>query len=265
MNKLIVKINERWAQNAKFIEFIGQLPLLFMEQGEILYCKRNIIKKFYIECNATKTLKPVIVKRYKTPNWVQRVVYSFFRKSKAERAFFNGAELLRRGVSTPENLAYIETWHRGLFMYGYYVSDVDDAPPIQDQLITAKDFNRTMADDFAEFVLQLHSKGILHHDLNSTNVLYHSQKDGHYTFSLIDINRMDFVDNGQQLNLNDCLENLTRFTGRMDLFEYVARHYATAHRGDTEAIFRKMMEIKRQHDAQWKRRKSLLRKFHLKK
>ncbi len=60
------------------------------------------------------------------------------------------------------------------------------------QLNAPEEFNKVMAGDFARFVNRLHQKGIIDIDLNAGNVLYQPQADGHYTFSLIDINRMKF-------------------------------------------------------------------------
>lgn len=78
-----------------------------------------------------------------------------------------------------------------------------------------------MASDFARFVNRLHQKGIVDLDLNSSNIFYQIQDDGHYRFSPIDINRMKFYKGYPPLKI--CVENLMSFTGRIDLFEFVIR------------------------------------------
>jgi len=230
---------------------------LFEAGGETLYSDRNIIKRFSLD-ESDEILRNVIVKRYKYPNFFQRIAYSFFRKTKAERAFYNAGKLRSAAISTPREIAYLKQWHRGLFGYGFFVSGADDAPPICDRLIELDPFDRVMADDFASFAIKLHEAGILDHDLNSTNVLYHAAG-AQYHFSLIDINRIDFMPKGKPISRDDCLENLTRFTRKMDLFEYVIRCYAEKRNWDISSTLNRAIKIKRKHDRQRKHRKAFLR------
>lgn len=262
MGKLKIKISPDYKDNKTVTDFIGGLTRTFEKKGTVLYNKRNVIKRYVID-SSDNILKEVVVKRYKYPNLVQRIAYSFFRSSKAKRAFYNAEELRHRGIDTPKEIAYIEQWGI-LFHYGYYISGSDNAPPIKDELIEPENFNRTMAADFAAFAAELHKKGILHHDLNSTNVLYHPYGE-HYTFSVIDINRMDFYSDGDQIPKKECFENLTRFTGKMDLFEFVARHYAEARGWDIEKTTQDAIKQKVHHDEQWRKRKAFLRKLSFRK
>jgi len=238
-----IEINSQFHQLRPLID---QLPEIFNTQGEIIYDERNVIKRFQID-NIT-----LIVKRYRRPNIIQRIVYTFFRSSKAKRSFFNARRLLEAGVQTPVNIAYIEQYQLGLLEYCYYISDVDDAPPIRERLIEPDIFDRTMATDFACFAAELHQKGILHGDLNSTNVLYHPQPDGHFLFSVIDINRMRFYDDFPPIQ--ECMENLTRFTGRMDLFKFVAEQYCKHLQLPSEMV-QQLIATKEKHDANWIKRK----------
>ena len=79
--------------------FIYSLPQHFEHEGETLNDDRNVIKRYIVDDTA------IVAKRYKKPNFVQRVAYSFFRKGKAERAYLYGNELLKRGFETPESIA----------------------------------------------------------------------------------------------------------------------------------------------------------------
>jgi len=249
-----MKINPHYKNSQELLDFIKKLPNIFDKEGETLYDERNIIKCFRIRAER------IVVKRYKCPNFIQQFIYSFFRKSKAERAFSNGMQLKEAGISTPEPIAYFEDWKTGLFKYGYYLSGYDNSPAIRGELIEKEDFNETMAEDFAFFAAELHNKGILHHDLNSTNVLYQaSESNGHYTFSVIDINRMTFKKN--KLTLFECLDNLTRFTGRMDLFEFVLQKYISYRGLPFEETLQKAIAVKTKHDKDWYRRKAFLKKI----
>lgn len=254
-----MEINPCFKDNQLVQNFVQTLLDNFDKSGTTIFAARNIIKSFSISDTN------IIVKRYKLPSWIQRVIYSFFRKSKAKRAFYNATELRGRGINTPQEIAFIEQWSKGLFQYGYYISGSDNAPPIREKLIVPENFDLIMAQDFAAFVAELHEKGILHHDLNSTNVLYHKCKDEHYKFSVIDINRMKFYPKGQRPSKKECFENLTRFTGRMDLFEYVVQNYAKRRNWNIENTVLEAIFTKKHHDEQWRKRKAFFRRFKSKK
>ncbi len=247
-----------------FRTFVENLPQNFSDGGITLHNARNVIKQFTVTLD-NGTNMDVVVKRYRKPNPVQRFVYGMFRKGKAERAYTNSQELLRRGISTPKGYAYLEIRKGRQLTDSFFVSGVDNAPPIAERLNTPEQFDTTMATDFAAFAWTLHRKGILHHDLNSTNVLYHRQEDGHYTFSVIDINRVDFLAPDTIPPTAECLENLTRYTGRMDLYRFVATHYAMLREWDINEGVQKIMDVKAKHDKQWRRRKSILKPFKRKK
>jgi tRNA A-37 threonylcarbamoyl transferase component Bud32 len=259
MEKIKTGRSPQYSNNAAVNDFLQHLPELFIKEKTVLYAERNIVKRFAVD-NADEILSRVVVKRFKFPNIVQRIAYSFYRDSKAKRAFHNAAELRRRGVSTPIEIAYMEQWQGGLFAYGYYISGSDDAPPIRKKLIEPDEFDCVLAEDFAGFAAELHTKGILHHDLNSTNVLY--RNDGmRYHFSVIDINRMNILPEGEMPSRYDCLENLTRFTDdRLDLFEYVVRCYARKRGWDIDETAKEALAVKNKHDKQRRRRKAILRK-----
>ena len=60
--------------------------------------------------------------------------------------------------------------------------------------------------------------------------------------------------------MKECVENLTRFTGRMDVFELVAREYVKA-RGLEESQVQNFMDGKAEHDWRWKKRKNITHCF----
>ena len=253
------EIHKKYQTDSSICEFVDGLPQRFEQEGTLLYDERNVIRRF--EVNGTV----LVVKRFKRPNFFQRIAYTFFRSSKAFRAYHNGEELIRRGISTPFPIAYLETYSTGLIEYAYYVCGEDNAPPIADLFNRVEEFDRPLAKAFAHFAAHLHQLGILHHDLNSTNTLFHpipSSPDT-YTFSVIDINRMDFMEGLPPLK--ECLENLTRFTGRMDLFTYVAKCYsevmADSFGLQENELLRLAVRQKENHDARWKRRKNFLKRF----
>ena len=80
-------------------QFVRQLPELFPASGEVLHDGRNQIRAFDIGGER------LVVKRYKRPSAFNAVMYSFFRKSKARRAYEHALRLRELGIDTPEPVA----------------------------------------------------------------------------------------------------------------------------------------------------------------
>ncbi|MCI1646889.1 MAG: hypothetical protein LKI39_06740 [Bacteroides sp.] len=253
------RISPEYQDNREIRQLMVELPRLFSQESNIIYKGRNVIKSFTLISDSYVQHK-IVIKRYKSPIWIQRIIYSFFRQSKAKRAYYNGITIAQRDVNTPCGIGYAEQWEKGLFKYGYYITEYTADHAIKEKLINPEHFDKIMACDFAKFVASLHKKGILHHDLNSTNVLF-SNINGHFQFSLIDINRMKINPQNQHLSKSECLHNLTRFTGRMDLFKFVIQEYAACREWAIEKTLNEAIRIKKQHDKRWHRRKAFLSIF----
>lgn len=220
----------------------------FEENGTVIFAGRNMIKKMVVDGES------VIVKRFKRPNFIQKIIYTFFRKTKAYRAYHNGVELEKRGVNTPRAIEFVETRRWGLTDYCYYITGEMNYPPLEDWT-DRDDWDEEVAREFAGFAAELHEKGVLHWDLNDTNVRVRKENNGRISFSVIDINRMEFYAEGKVIPVKICMDNLTRFTGRMDLFEFVVREYAKARGMDEKSTLSLGVEIKEKHDRAWRRRK----------
>lgn len=207
-------------------DFISALPDAFADgQGEIIYDQRNQIRRF------TDRGQVFVVKRYKPVNALQRVVYTFFRKTKAARAYLFAQEFRRRGIDTPREVAYIETGSGRLFLTGYFVSLEAPGTELHLLLREVKDFSHELADATARQILTMHSHGVLHGDLNLSNFLC-TEHDGQYHFTMIDINRSHFTDG--MPDDETCLQNMVRTTHRRDLYEYLVRSYARLRQWDEQ-------------------------------
>lgn len=244
-------INPAYQGDERLTRLLADLPQSFDTQGTLIWNGRNKIRD----------IEGLIVKRFKHPSLLQQVGY-WFRRHKARKAFENGLELMRRGFDTPTPIAAAELRSGKSLHFAYYVCEAlpPNAEPIE-KLLDCDNWDRSLAQAFARYVAQLHEAGILHNDLNDTNVLYELREDGQYHFILIDINRMKFFAQGQEIPTREWIENLTRFTGRLDLFEFVIREYAKARDLDVEAIAKRGVEQKRTHDRNWYRRKRFLHMF----
>ena len=250
-----VVIDKKYKANNSLVSFLTDLPRLFDQEGEMIHDERNIIKKF------TVSGVSFVVKSYKRPLFIQRIVYTFFRKTKAKRAYHNARKIRARGIDTPHEIAFIEVCQRGLFADGYLATEINTNPDIAGLLVNkGEDFCKELAVAFAYFVVELHSKGILHHDLNSTNVLF-TKENEKYHFSLIDINRMKIYPEGMVPNMNEWLKNLNRFTWEYPLFEFVLSVYARKRNWDVSETLDKALKLKKRFESNRHRTKSFFRIF----
>lgn len=217
-------------------------------------------KELYNGRNRIVQLEPckghnLVVKKYKRHDWFKRIVYTFFKPNKARRSFENAKELRLRGFETPHEVAYIEKREHGLITQVYYISAYTAKEPICTDLIEKEPFNRELANAYALFVASLHEAGVLHRDLNSTNVICEKSASG-YAFELIDINRMRFYKGA--VPKAECMKNLTLFSAFTDMFKYVLNCYAAARKW-TEKDIEQAISVKISHDRNWIRRKRFTR------
>lgn len=196
--------------------FVEMTPQIFEKEGYTIYKGRNEIK--VIKVGETD----VNVKRYRVPMLFNRIVYTFFRKSKGLRAFTYPQQILEKGFETPEPIAYIETKKFGLIDYSYFISvhssythrfyEFGNAPEGEyEEVIKA----------FARYTARLHNAQILHKDFSPGNILF-DKVDGEYHFCLVDINRMSFGN----VSMKKGCENFARLWGQTHLFKLLAAEYA---------------------------------------
>lgn len=169
---------------------------------EILKIPNNNYNTLHTFCNNRNIVQQIkigdstfVVKRYKVPNIANRIIYTFFRKSKARRAYDNALKILRYGVSTPFPVAYIETKKKTLFHTGYFISEYMSHPTLAhyNEKKTSYDDSNRLKEDFLNFTIELHEKNILPLDYNTGNIFYYKDKEsGRYKFALTDINRATF-------------------------------------------------------------------------
>ncbi|MDH6303388.1 tRNA A-37 threonylcarbamoyl transferase component Bud32 [Parabacteroides sp. PF5-5] len=201
-------------------DFINTIPKVFNTSGEIVYEGRNILKRFEV-VNVR-----FVVKRFKVPHLVNRIVYSSIRKSKACRSYIHAFKLQKYGINTPTPIAYIEEFKGGILSYSYYISaEIADAHEIREFYFDPVIGNRAhILDAFGTFTANMHKKNILHKDYSSGNVLY-KLKDNTLEFFLVDINRMQF---GRSISEEKGYENFRRLWLSDEVFTVIARSYAQA-------------------------------------
>ena len=210
-------------------EYIERMPQTFQDpsQGRVIDQRRNVLKVFETQWGNW------VVKRYRKPNFFQRFVYTYIRLPKSKRAFLYASRLQEMGIPTPKAVAYVDTGEGPLFSYGYFICEQTLDPCVYDTLTLPEVFDRKLAAAVAGFMAGIHEKGVLHGDLNLTNIMFRPEGDG-WAFSIIDTNRCRFRGS---LSRKECLVELRRVSHRKDLFETLIREYAKARGWDEDETY----------------------------
>lgn len=196
--------------------FVESIPRIFEKEGVTIYKGRNEIK--VIRAGETH----INVKRYKVPMLFNRIVYTFFRKSKGFRAFTYPQQILEKGFETPEPIAYIETKKCGLIGYSYFLSVQSPYTRTFYEFGNAREeAYKEVVKAFARFTAHLHEAHIFHKDYSPGNILF-DRVEGEYRFSLVDINRMTF----DEVSMEKGCANFARLWGQTSFFELLAAEYA---------------------------------------
>ncbi|HET9570438.1 MAG TPA: lipopolysaccharide kinase InaA family protein [Bacteroidales bacterium] len=194
-----------------------KLPILFEHEGHVLYKSRNELRTIDLPGLT------INVKRYQKPILMNRIAYSFFRKSKARRAYEYALILREKGFDTPEPIAYLEFKSLGLLHYSYFVAThLHDFRMIREFADGSEIEGREdIIESLGVFIAKLHQAGILHLDLSVGNILF-QKVDQKIHFWLVDLNRMRFCEIDQK---KGC-KNFERLRGSKAFFEVLSRAYA---------------------------------------
>ena len=199
-------------------KFITEIPVFFEQEGELVYIARNQLKHFSVEGY------DVIVKRYKKPHLINRIAYSYLRPSKAKRAYEYAFKLLELGVDSPAPIAYIEEYSCGLLTYGYFISIYEKDYSLIRELMAGTQEDASLLKALSLYIAKIHSKGVLHLDMSPGNILYKRQgSDFHFT--LIDINRMQFL---SSVSKDKRFKSFKRLSEDEGVLTAVAGFYAAA-------------------------------------
>ncbi len=235
-------------------DFVLQIPIIFNVEGETVYQGRNTIKRFKTSNGEW------IVKRYKKPNIIQRIAYTFFKKSKAERAYLYAQKLQSKNICTPEGIAYIEEKKYGLIRDCYFISTSCDAPTLYPTLGGNDDYDPCLAGSLAAFFMELHQKEFLHGDPNLNNILFRKDKNGDFQFVVIDTNRSVFKPSPSK---QECLHNLMRITHNRELLKYITLRYAILRGWNTGKSVNIVMKALHRFEKRNKIKQAIKKKFFL--
>jgi tRNA A-37 threonylcarbamoyl transferase component Bud32 len=163
-----------------------------------------------------------VVKAYRTPSFINRLVYGLLRKSKAERAYLYAAKLRKEGIDTPREVGFLTCRRWFLFDKSYLVTLRSALPYRYNDLNQSPFPNRKeIVEAIACLAACMHEKGFYHKDFSGGNILF-SDKGAKVSIEIIDINRMVFGEVG----LEKGCKNFERLPASDDLIEVMARTYA---------------------------------------
>ncbi|MDC8000056.1 lipopolysaccharide kinase InaA family protein [Aequorivita todarodis] len=184
----------------------------YVTQGE-----RNVIKMVQLEGTSFN------IKKFRTPNAFQALVYQFLRKSKAKRSFEYASKLIGFGIKTPFPVAYLETFSGGL-RESFYISEHIDYDFDFRELIHNPRFKKRneILRQFTRFTFKLHENGVNFLDHSPGNTLIVDNGNDSYEFYLIDLNRMRF----EPMDFEKRMHNFRRLWLSRTMVKIMAQEYA---------------------------------------
>jgi len=227
----------------------------FDTQGRLLAKgSRNTIKtfpEFPVELN---------VKAFKKPNAVNKIVYRFFRDSKAKRSYEYALILLGKKIGTPKPVAYAEYMDGIGLGKSFYVCEHVHADYTYRDLVerTELPYKEEILRAFTKFCFELHEAGVEFKDHSPGNTLI-KVDGGNFSFFLVDLNRMNFHDH---MSFDLRMANLRRLTPKKEMVRIMANEYARYYHTKTEEeIFDKMWEETCRFQQKFHRKQRLKKKL----
>ena len=224
---MTIVINDKYKDLKNFIHAI---PDSFETSGEVIYDERNKLKAYSIAG------KEIVVKSFKIPIFLNRIIYTFFRASKAKRSYKYAFRLLENNILTPEPIAYIEHKRWGLLCKSYYISIYERDTSHVRQVMSGETYDENLIRAVAKLTAEMHSKGIFHRDISPGNILFRI-KENQYTFFVIDINRMEFR---KSIPEEDRYDSFKRLTCDSRVIDCLGQEYARCAGLDPDKTVRKI-------------------------
>lgn len=216
----------------------------FNKQGTIFGDgKRNIIKIFDLN------EKKVNIKSFKKPNFYNKIIYKFIRKSKAQRSYDYANLLLKNKIGTPQPIAFIENFDLFGLNASYYLSEHLTTELTFRELVQIPNYpdHENILRQFTRFCFDLHEKGIEFLDHSPGNTLIEKSTNGKYNFYLVDLNRMEFH---EKMDFDSRMNNLRRLTPKQEMIAVMSNEYAKFYDKSEQEIFENLW--KKTSDFQYK-------------
>ena len=236
-------------------DILNEIFVNFNFKGKILVNgQRNAIKLFEVE---GITLN---IKSFKRPNLFNKIVYRYFRKSKARRSFEFASKLMEMQIGTPQPVAFFENYDFVGLKESYYACEhlenvFEFREIVQNEAFENRDF---IIRKFTQFTFEMHEKGIEFLDHSPGNTLIHKNADGSYSFFLVDLNRMKFH---ETIDFKTRMKNLSKITHKKDMIAVMSNEYAKLSNGDETTIFEFMWGLTADFQYRFHRKKRIKKKL----
>ncbi|WP_396161066.1 lipopolysaccharide kinase InaA family protein [Flavobacterium sp.] len=234
---------------------IDKCILNFEQTGQnFVLGNRNTIKIFEL---ATTTIN---IKSFKRPNYINKIIYRFFRKSKAQRSFEFASRLVAMQIGTPAPIAYYESYGFMGLKDSFYVSEhlenvVEFREVIQNMFFEDRE---NVIRKFTQFCYELHEKGIEFLDHSPGNTLIKDNNDGTYSFYLVDLNRMKFH---ESIDFQTRMNNLSHLTPQKEMIAIMSNEYAQLLGVNESLVFETMWKMTESFQFRYHRKKRIKKKL----
>ena len=221
----------------KFEYFLCNIKQFFKENSNTIHKARNELKVLEHEN------QKLVVKYFKIPHFINKIVYTFFKKSKAQKSY---EYALKIKDFTPKSIGYIEFYKFGLLDESYFVSEKFDYDfTIREPLLDINFPNKNeIFKAFAQFTFDLHENGIYHLDYSPGNILIKKENDN-FIFKIVDINRMKFLN----MDLEKRAKNFSKLWAKDEDLEFIAKEYAKIYEKNNEEFISKTISFSKKHKA----------------
>lgn len=209
---------------------------------------RNSIKLFEYEGIT------INVKAFKVPNWFNKIIYKYFRDSKAKRSYNYATLLLEKGIGTPKPIAFYEQKSFLGLEKSFYISQHLEFDLMFRDLVENNNYpdKDIILKQFMAFCYKLHQNGIEFKDHSPGNTLVKKDGENEYSFYLVDLNRMIFH---HEMTFEQRMKNLSRLTPYQDMIQIMSKEYANLSGEEEDLVF----------DTLWKYTSEFQYKFYRKK
>lgn len=243
-------------------------PFFKIAQKKIIYSINNFISTGTLFCDGQRNKiklfelegKTINIKSFKIPNLINKIVYKYFRKSKARRSFEFATILLEKGIGTPQPIAYFENYDFVGLNDSYYISEHLQCDLTFRELVEIPDYldHSNILRQFARFSFELHEKGIEFLDHSPGNTLIKNLYNGNYAFYLVDLNRMDFH---SEMSFESRMKNLSRLTPKREMLAIMSEEYAKLYNKTVDEVFDKIWCYTNEFQEKYHRRKRFKKRF----
>ncbi len=214
---------------------------------------RNRIKLFEFENRI------INVKSFKIPNFFNKIIYSFFRKSKAYRSYNFAQKLTQLGIGTPKPIAFYE--QKGFLGLGksFYISEHLKFDLMFRDLVENQNYpdSDEILKQFTAFSYKMHQNGIEFLDHSPGNTLI-VKNNNVYNFYLVDLNRMNFHSN---MDFQLRMKNLSRLTPHYEMIEKISAAYAKLSGESENLIFETLWKFTSEFQYRYFRKKRIKKRL----